>query len=73
MLTYRSAIHIPPYLPPDFQERTHRIFSLMRENHAEILTDDEIKDLNDAKRSKVLGIHFAHGTKTRGGFSDENH
>ena len=45
----------------------------MRENNAEILTDDEIKDLNDAKRSKVLGIHFAHGTKTRGGFSDENH
>jgi hypothetical protein len=38
LLTSRRAIDIPP----GFQGRRHGGFSLMRENHPEILTDDQI-------------------------------
>ena len=32
----------------------------MTENHPEILTGDQIKDLNDAKRGESFGHAFAH-------------
>ena len=32
----------------------------MTENHPEILTGDQIKDLNDAKRGENFGHTFAH-------------